>query len=192
VNETIQHILKRRSVRSYQAQPVEQEKLQLILECGRYATSAINKQPWHFTVITDRTVLDKISSENKRIMLASDNPRSRERAAQPDFDSFHHSPTAIIVSGEDGNTFAPADCANAMENMAIAAQSLGLASCYLAGFWHCYTSSNGSALKAELGIPQGFTPLFALAFGYPAGEIPEPAPRREGTFTWITGVDSKL
>ena len=187
MNETIQNILKRRSVRSYQPQPVEPEKLQLILECGLYAPSAINKQPWHFTVITDRTVLDKISAENKCIMLASDNPKARERAAQPDFDSFHHAPAAIIVSGEDGNTFAPADCANATENMAIAAQSLGLASCYLAGFRHCFAGSNGSALKAELSIPQGFTPLYALALGYPAGEIPEPAPRREGTVTWITG-----
>jgi len=71
--------------------------------------------------------------------------------------------------------------------MAIAAQSLGLASCYLAGFRHCFAGSNGSALKAELSIPQGFTPLYALALGYPAGEIPEPAPRREGTVTWITG-----
>ncbi len=187
MNETIQNILKRRSVRNYQPQPVEPEKLHLILECGIYAPSAINKQPWHFTVITDRTVLDKISAENKRIMLASDNPKTRERVAKPDFDSFHHAPAAIIVSGEDGNTFAPADCANAMENMAIAAQSLGLASCYLAGFRHCFSSPNGSALKAELSIPQGFTPLYALALGYPAGEIPEPAPRREGTVTWITG-----
>ena len=70
--------------------------------------------------------------------------------------------------------------------IAIAAQSLGLASCYLAGFRHCFAGSDGSALKAELGIPQGFTPLYALALGYPAGEIPEPAPRREGTVTWIT------
>jgi nitroreductase len=186
MNETIQNILKRRSVRSYQARQVEPEKLQLILECGRYAPSAVNKQPWHFTIITDRAVLDRISAENRRIMLDSDNPRARERAAQPDFDSFHHAPAAIIVSGEDENTFAPADCANAMENMAIAAQSLALASCYLAGFRRCFAGPNGAALKAELRIPQGFTPLYALALGYPAGEPPEPAPRREGTITWIT------
>ncbi len=188
MNETIQNILQRRSVRSYQPQPVELEKLELILECGRYAPSAVNKQPWHFTVITDRTVLDRISAENKQILLTSDNPRTRERASQPDYDSFHHAPTAIIVSGEDGNTFAPADCANATENIAIAAQSLGLASCYLAGFRHCFAGPNGSALRAELGIPQRFTPLYASALGYPAGEPPEPAPRREGTITWITGT----
>ena len=190
MNETIQNILQRRSVRSYQPQSVEPNKLQLILECGRFAPSAMNKQPWHFTVITHRAALDRISTENKSILLASNDPKARERASQPDFDSFHHAPAAIIVSGEDGNTFAPADCANAMENMAIAAQSLGLASCYLAGFRRCFAGPNGEALKAELGIPQGFTPLYTLALGYPAGEIPEPAPRREGTVKWITEANA--
>ena len=53
MNETIQNILQRRSVRSYQPRPVELEKLELILECGRYAPSAVNKQPWHFIVADD-------------------------------------------------------------------------------------------------------------------------------------------
>lgn len=187
MNETIENILKRRSVRSYQPRPVELEKLQLILECGRFAPSAVNKQPWHFTVITDRKVLDKLTTENKRIMLASDDSRARERASQPDFDSFHHAPATIIVSAEEGNGFAPADCANATENMAIAAQSLGLGGCYIAAFRHCFEGSHGQALKAELDIPQGFKPLYALTLGYAAGEPPQPALRREGTITWITG-----
>ena len=77
-----------------------------------------------------------------------------------------------------------ASCANAVENMAIAARSLGLDSCYLASYQVCLNAPGGEKLKEKLGIPAGFVPNFALSVGYGA-ESPEPAPRREGTVNWL-------
>jgi len=163
---------------------VEKEKIAAILECGLYAPSAMNRQPWHFTVVTDRKLLDKISQENRKIMLQSDNEEIRLRAQDPGFDNFRGAPMAIIVSGDRKAVYAPADCANAIENMAVAAYSLGLGSCYLASFKPALEKPEGDLMKV-LKIPQGYAPLYALALGYSSEVLGERAPRREGAVTYI-------
>jgi len=185
MNETIRSILGRRSIRSYKPTPVEEEKMRIILECGQYAPSAMNRQPWHFTVITDRKVLDKISAENQRVMLKSEAEGPQRAAKDPDFDSFRGAPVAIIVSGDQDAGFAAADCANAVQSMAIAAYSLGLGSCYLASFKIAMEKPEGAYLLDELGIPQGYKPLYALSLGYSNESLGERAPRQENTVTFI-------
>lgn len=182
-NETIRTILARRSIRQYTAAPVEPEKLELTLQCGQYAPSGVNRQPWHFTLVTNRSLLDQISAENRKIMLQSEDETVRQRAADPGFDSFRGAPVAIIVSGEDEARWAAADCANAMQNMALAAQSLGLGSCYIGSFRLALETPAGAYLLEELKIPPGYTPLYALALGYSAETLGERAPRRPGTIT---------
>lgn len=185
MNEIIANILARRSIRRYRPDPVEKEKIQQILQCGLYAPSGMNRQPWHFTVITDRALLDKISAENQKIMLQSDNEQVRQRAQAPDFDNFRGAPMAIMVSGEKNAVFAPADCANAIQNMALAAHSLELGSCYLASFKPILERPEGRYLLEALKIPEGYVPLYALSLGYGNEELGERAPRRENTVTYI-------
>jgi nitroreductase len=185
MNETIQTILSRRSIRSYEPTPVEREKIDLILECGQFAPSGINRQPWHFTVVTNRKLLDKISAENKRILLQSPDEATRARAMDPNFDNFRGAPMAIIVSGDPTGRNTMADCANAMENMALAATSLGLGSCYIASFRLAMEQPEGTFLLDELKIPQGFIPMFALALGYGNEVLGPRATRRENTITFI-------
>ncbi len=185
MNETIRNILARRSMRSYEARPVEEEKLAAILECAQFAPSATNRQPWHFTVVLSRAMLDKISAENKKVMLASPDEKVRQRAQDPGYDSFRGAPMAIIVSGAKEAAYAACDCANAVENMAIAATSLGLGSCYLGSFKVAMERPEGAHLLAELGIPEGYVPLYALSIGYGNESLGERAPRKEGTITFI-------
>lgn len=185
MNETIQTILSRRSIRSYDAKPVEPEKIAAIMSCAQFAPSARNLQPWHFTVITSRAMLDRISAENKKILLSSPEEMARKMAAVPDFDSFRGAPMAVIVSGRSDAAYAAGDCANAVENMAIAASSLGLGSCYLASFKMCLEVPQGAELLKELQIPAGYVPMYALSIGY-GNEIPgERAPRAADTITYI-------
>jgi nitroreductase len=185
MNEAIKTILTRRSIRSYEARMVEAEKIDIILECAKFAPSARNLQPWHFTVITNRRMLDCISAENQKIMLGSPLEMVRKMAQDPNFDSFRGAPVAIIVSGRKDADFAPGDCANAVENMALAACSLGLGSCYLASFKHAIEAPDGSALKKELQIPEGYTALYALSIGYGNETLGERMPRLDNTVTWL-------
>ena len=186
MNEVIKTILERRSVRKYEDKPVSREDLELIVKCGRYAATGMGKQPWHFTVVTQRAVLDKLSNANAAIMLADPNtpPFVREQMENGTFDTYRGAPCAVLVSGADCASMTVADCANAVENMALAAKSLGLDSCYLASFQVCLNAPNGGPLKAELGIPEGYTPHFALAIGYGA-EQPVAAPRKEDAVNWV-------
>jgi nitroreductase len=68
--------------------------------------------------------------------------------------------------------------------MAIAAQSLGLGSCYLGSFKIAMVTPEYASLKDELGLPEGYEPLYALAIGY-ADEAPEAHPRKEGSVSYI-------
>lgn len=186
MNEVIKTILERRAVRRYENKPVSRDDLELIVRCGQYAATGMGLQPWHFTVVTDRTVLEQLNEANKAIMVADPNtpPPVLEMIRSGQFDTYRGAPCAILVSGENAAQNTIADCANAVENMAIAAKALGLDSCYLASYQVCLNAPSGGPLKEKLGIPAGYVPNFALAVGYGA-EAPEPAPRREGTVNWI-------
>lgn len=186
MNEIIKTLLERRSIRAYENKPVSREDLDTIVECGLYAATGRGLQPWHFTVITDRNVLDRISAANRAILLNDPNtpPLLREQAQNPDFDSFRGAPAAILVSGENDTILTIADCANATQNMAIAAWSLGLGSCYLASHKLSLNAPGGEELKKLAGTPEGYVPMFAIAIGY-AAESPEPAPRKEGCVSYI-------
>jgi nitroreductase len=185
MNETIQTILSRRSIRSYTSTPVERDKIDLILQCGLFAPSGMNRQPWHFTVVLDRKLLDKISSENRKVLLQSPDEATRARALDPNFDSFRGAPLAIIVSGDQTGRNTMADCANAVENMALAATALGLGSCYIASFKIAMEQPEGAFLLEELKIPHGYFPMFALALGYGNEVLGPRAARKENAITFI-------
>ena len=185
MNETVKTILTRQSCRSYNGRPVEQEKIEILLECAKFAPSAINKQPWHFTVVKSRKLLDEIKEANRQVMLDSGDERTVEAANDPSFDNFRGAPMAIIVSGENGNPFSEGDCSAAVENMALAAHSMGIASLYIASFKRALALEKYSYIVDKLELPENFTPHFALCLGYTDAEYPERAPRREGTVNYI-------
>lgn len=186
MNEVISALLERRSVRVYEDKAVAPKDLETIVNCGRYAATAMGLQPWHFTVITDRNVLRQISAANRQLILADPNtpPSMRESAGRDDFDSFRGAPAAILVSGVNGEEYTLADCANATENMALAAHGLGLGSCYLGSFKICMNAPGGEKFRKMAGIPDGYIPFFALSVGY-AAESPAAAPRKENDVSYV-------
>ena len=186
MNETIKVLLERRSIRAYENKPVSKEDLETIVQCGLYAATAMGIQPWHFTVVTDRAILDAITKANSVAVLNDPNAPDtlKESIRSGGFDSFRGAPCAILVSGPNSSDMTVADCANATENMAIAAKALGLGSCYIASHKVCMLAPGGEEIKKLAGIPEGNIPFFALAIGY-AAENPEPAPRKENNVTWL-------
>ena len=87
MNETIKNILERRSVRSYKTTQVKDQDIELILQCGFYAATAMGKQPWHLTVVQNRELMDKITAVNKELSLNSTIEFVKQMASRPDF--FH-------------------------------------------------------------------------------------------------------
>jgi len=185
VNETIKNILERRSIRGYEATMPKDEDIELIVKCGEYAATAMGKQAWHFTVLQNRELMDAATEASRRVMLASPDEMPRMLASSPDFDSWRGAPMAIVVSTEDSEPMSIADCANATQNMAVAAQSLGLGTCYLGSFKIGMLAQEDRAIIKALGIPEGFTPAFALAVGYGNQAPDERIPRREGAVNYV-------
>ncbi|HAN20508.1 MAG: hypothetical protein A2Y15_00030 [Clostridiales bacterium GWF2_36_10] len=185
MNETINSILNRRSNRSYLPAPVEQEKFDLILQCGVFSPTAKGVQPWHFTVVKNRKLLDKISAINKKEVFENGNTAARMSAMTEEYDNFRGAPMAIILSGMTDEKYGEADCANACTNMSVAAHSLGLGSCYIASFRPAFSTVEGKELIKALGIPDGYTPYFALALGYINESPQERTARREGIINYI-------
>lgn len=191
MNETISTIFKRRSIRAYRPDEVDGDALELILEAGRYAPSAMNQQPWHFTVVKDRAVLEKLDASCKAVFLESEVEALREVARRDGFSVFYHAPLLIIVTG-DSNALAPQyDCTLAMQNMMLAAASLDIGSCWTHSVMMFYATEKGVAVFRELGIvfPEKHNPYSAAVFGYRAVPLPEPEPRKPANVT-IIGQDA--
>jgi nitroreductase len=118
-------------------------------------------------------------------MIRSGNPNSIERAKSEDFCIYYNAPTFIIVSGDDKAIAPKNDCSLAIQNMFLAAESLGIGSCWINIMNFLLSSEDGRHLRSELGIPDGYTVVGSGAFGYKAVEQPAPAPRKEGTVNYI-------
>ena len=187
MNETIQTILKRRSIRAYQTRQIGEEELHEILLAGQYAPTAMGQQPWHFTVLQNPDLLEKLQVQCKSLFLHSDNPDLRAVASREEYHIFHHAPTLLIVSGDLQAITPLQDCVLAMENMLLAAASLGIGSCWVHSVvMLCENAEGAVAFKSlGLGIPEGYAPYAAAVLGYSAVPLPEAAPRKADTVSIV-------
>lgn len=151
----LNNIATRVSVRSYLDKPIEEAKIEQLLRAGMAAPTAMNKQPWHFVVITERTQLEALAGSNPHAgMLAK-------------------APLAIAVCGDMNKAIeGPArdfwiqDCSAATENILLAAHALGLGAVWTGA----YPSQERCQTIAEvLGLPETLIPLNIIIIGYPNG-----------------------
>ncbi len=144
--DVLEAIQNRRSIRSYLAKEVEEEKINLILEAGRWAPSASNKQAWHFIVVRDPKIRKK---------LAEAHPHGRW---------MDQSPAVIVALGdpEKHPKYHMCDPHNAVQNMLLAAFSLGLATCWMG----VRDASVEPEFRKILDIPENLRVICAVSVGY--------------------------
>ncbi|MDT8285483.1 MAG: nitroreductase family protein [Elusimicrobiales bacterium] len=182
MNEILKVIKSRRSIRKYLPDPLKKAELEAIIEAGLYAPSAHNDQPWHFTVIRDRALIDRISEVSRKGMAESGVDWMEKMAANDNFHVFYGAPAVVVVSMRKDAVSPLVDCSAAIENMLLAAESLDIGSCWigLARFWF--------AAKDEvkrLNLPEGYEPCYAAAFGYKGHRPSAALSRKENTVAWI-------
>lgn len=182
MNETMKTILDRRSIRAYTPDQIKEEELETILTAGKYAPSAINEQCWHFTVVQNKELLNKINTACKNMLAKSGNKVFEERLKDENFSIFYNAPTFIIISGEQKAVAPQIDCALALQNMFLAAHSIGIASCWVHAVANLFNTEEGKVLRDELKLPEGYTPYCSGAFGYKA-MVANAALRKENTVT---------
>lgn len=194
---TLDTITTRRSTRKFKSAPVEQEKLDKVIEAGRHAPSGGNCQTCHFIVVRNRQVLDKLAelaqSAFAKMEIAEGMYKSivkSIKASQKGGYVFHYdTPCLIIVANlkDYGNNIA--DCSCALENMMIAANELDLGSCWINQLKWLNEDPELLRYEQSLGLGENERIYGALAVGYPDTEdgIPNrtPLPRTGNIVTYI-------
>jgi len=148
-------ILSRRSIRRYKGESLPKDVLRSILEAGRMAPSANNRQPWKFIVVTDEELKRSLAKGRWNWFIKD-------------------SAVTIVGCGycgdEEARKWSTIDTTIALQNMVLAAWSMGVGSCWIGDF-------KEEEVKDLLGIPEDWKVVCLVSFGYPA-ETPQ-APWRK-------------
>jgi len=152
-------VLSRRSVREYTAQPVSDDMLHTLLKAAMVAPSAGDERPWHFVVIDDQRIKEKIPEIHRFAPMAP------------------NAPVALLVCGDENlqkhHGFWVQDCAAATENILIEAQQLGLGAVWLGVY---PVEGRVQGFRRLLDIPEHVVPFALVLVGHPA-EHKKPANR---------------
>lgn len=168
-NAVVEAIMARRSIRKYTDQPVEREKLQLIMDCGINAPSGMNQQPWEVRVVDNADYINGITEIYKKA-----NPKAAE---EPGFKNMFRNAPAVIFVASPKNGSGQLDCGMLGENMMLAALSLDLGTCCLGGpIRFMKTNEEAAPYLQKLAFSDDYELLYAIAVGYP-DEAPAAKPR---------------
>ena len=185
-NEILENIKARRSVRAYTGQQVSEEDLQAVLEAATYAPSGMHLETWHFTAIQNADKLTELNERIKGAFAKSDEPRLKERGQSKTYCCYYHAPTLVIVSNEPTQWWAGMDCACAIENMFLAAHSLGIGSCWINQLGTTCDDPEVRAFITSLGVPENHKVYGCVALGYADSKIPMKEKKvKDGTITLV-------
>ncbi len=165
MNETLNVIKRRCSVRSFLEKQVPDEALQAILEAGSCAPYA-QEYTRHFTVVQNKALIDRLSEEAKAAAVLMDVPHLAALGQKKEYHCLYQAPTVILISAKEKSVAPESDCAAAIENMLIAAQSLEIESCWIYFTILAFLSPTGAALREVFKIPDGYNPSASVALGY--------------------------
>ncbi len=160
--DVLKAISDRRSHRAYQQGQISEEILDAILKAGLEAPSARNRQPWSFSVVQDAELIQEVHDAAAEAMGRKGSPRF----ADPEFQMFYHAPTVIFIFGEKEFSWTQVDCGIAVENMALAAEGLGVGSVILGLPKPAFAGEKADRLREKLRCPEGYDFVIALALGY--------------------------
>ncbi len=157
-NDALECILTRRSVRSFTDKMISRDNLAVMAEAARFAPSARNSQLWKFTVLQNKPLIKKLAAVIAQQLGRGD-----------DYDFY--TPDALIIASCDRYyDYNREDCACALENVFLAAHSLGIGSVWINQLNGICGVSNVRAVLDELLIPASHDVYGMAALGYPASD----------------------
>ncbi len=190
--QAVQFLRSRRSIRFFKDQPVEREKLQRLIEIGRYAPTGGNRQPIEWVVFTDPDRVKGIAVGTVAWMR-----KALEKAPQsvpPYFpliigawDMGYNSvtwsaPALVVASAPKEAGTGLVDVTLALTYFELAAPKLGLGTCWAGVVWGAMQSS--SAVREAAGVPEGHTHYYPMMVGYPKPKYTRLPERNPPKITW--------
>ena len=186
MNDVLKALRERRSVRKFLPAPLPEDDLKRIVEAGLWAPSARNGQPWHLTVISGPERIEAVTRELKAAVARMPENPYKAFVGASGYTVSYHAPAFVIVSADpQGTSMAAADCACVLQNMFLAAHSLGIGSCWINQLGSACADKGFRAFITGLGVPDGNHIYGCAALGYPDGALPSAPARKEGTVNYI-------
>ena len=164
-NLVIDNIKQRRSIRKYKDQKISKDELNLILEAGTYAPSAMNQQSSIMVVLDDEEIY-------KEIRLLTDKYFPSRKPY------FYNSKDIIIVFGDSNCKCPIEDGSLVLQNLFLAASSLNIGSCWINYLRNLFKTEEGIKLQEKMNIPSNYFVIGTCILGYP-DETPVLKPRKE-------------
>ena len=196
LNDTIKTIYERRAVRKYKEIPLERTIIEQIVDAGRMAPSAINKQPWKFYILTNKDDIKDFSNEIlkavikgvvkagiKGIVKATKDVLHFSHSS--DFFNtedpiFHGAPLVIFITSPKDNEWAALDIGMCSQNIMLTAKSMGVASCPI-GMGKFVEQTK---IYSRLHIPESEQVNLAIILGY-GDEEPQMKDRVKNNISFI-------
>jgi nitroreductase len=193
MNEVINCIKMRRSIRKFKEEQIQDVELEAILEAGRYAPSGGNNQSSHLITIQNWSILQELTNLVKQEfskMEISDEMYKSIKASilaskKGEYDFCYSAPTLIVVANKKGYGNAMADSACLLENMMLAATSLNLGSCWINQLHWLDDNATIRLYLEKLGLDENETICGALALGKKDMKDPEPLTRVGNRITYV-------
>ena len=173
MNETMQNILTRRSIRQYKPDPVPRELIDQVVLAGTYAPTARGMQSPIILAITDKEIRDRLARANA------------EFTDKEGEDPFHGAPVVLVVLADKSKPNHVYDGSLVMANLMLAAHALGLGSCWIHRAREEFQQPEWQELLRSLGVEGEYEGIGHCILGYPDGPEPESAPRKENYVYYI-------
>ena len=173
MNEVLKAMKERRSIRSFQPRMPAKADLEQIIEAGLYAANGMGRQATIIVAITNQALRDKLAALNAKI-----------GGWKEGFDPFYGAPAILLVLAEKNWRNKIYDGSLVMGNLMLAAHSLGLGSIWIHRAKEEFELPEYEQLLKEIGIEGEWEGIGHCAVGYIKGDIPDPAPRKEGRVFW--------
>ena len=167
MNQVIQTIKTRRSVRAYKQDPVPEDMLDAVLEAGTYAPTGMGRQSPVIVAVTDKDTRNQLMKMNAAVMGT-------------DSDPYYGAPVIVLVLADASAHTYVQDASCVLENMMLAAHSLGLGSVWIYREKEMFESKEGKRLLEKWNLPSTRAGVGALALGYPAAQPAPAKPRKDG------------
>ncbi|MCL2706526.1 MAG: nitroreductase [Spirochaetaceae bacterium] len=182
MNETLKTIAGRYSCRDFTDTPLTGEQIKTIIEAALAAPSAVNRQPWHIIVVTDKALIEELDAEGMKILAAAQDKTGYERIMSRGGKVFYNAPCMFMIAS-DGSNYASMDCGILSQNIALAAHSMGLGSviCGMANI--PLTGSRGEEFKKQMQFPDGYGFGIAVLVGKAkSGKAPHEVDMKKVTY----------
>ena len=172
MNEIIQALKERRSIRKYKPDMIPAEVIERIAEAGTYAATGMNRQSPIIIAVTDKEVRDRLAKVNAEIIGAS-------------IDLFYNAPVVLVVLAKKEIPTYVYDGSLVMGNLMLAAHAEGLGSCWIHRAKETFEKDEWKEWLASVGVEGEYEGIGNCVVGYIDGEYPADIPRQQGRVFYV-------